>query len=198
MLARWCIGLCFLEAFNCVNKWCFIWNVFLCYSLEMENWWLKSRFHWLFYVVETIMALCCLYGFCWRVSIFILFGLASSILTVMIITPSHIWCYGVVVYDFNHLLVTAYHFSTWSWVHFTLLVSTQLVMGGYYAKNLVLGLVGITRALHLYQHYLAIGEKQEGYATMCSWCWLLASKKPLLFCIMVYPTWCELLPCLAS
>jgi hypothetical protein len=64
-------------------------------------------------------------------------------------------------------------------------------MGGYYAKKLALGLVGSTWALHFYQHYSAFGEKHEGYASACSWCWLLASKKPLLLCIMVYPTWCR-------
>jgi hypothetical protein len=39
-----------------------------------------------------------------------------------------------------------------------LLVSAQLVTGGYYAKKLALGLVGSTWALHFYQHYSAFGE----------------------------------------
>jgi hypothetical protein len=41
---------------------------------------------------------------------FIMFGLAGHLLIVIVATPSCIWCYGVVVYDLNHLLVTAYHF----------------------------------------------------------------------------------------
>jgi hypothetical protein len=45
-----------------------------------------------------------------------------------------------------------------------LLVSAQLVLGGYYSKKLALGLVSITSALHLYQHYSTIMEKHEGYS----------------------------------
>jgi hypothetical protein len=42
-----------------------------------------------------------------------------------------------------------------------LLVSAQLVMGGYYAKKLALGLVGITWALHFYQHYSVLGKNMR-------------------------------------
>jgi hypothetical protein len=60
---------------------------------------------------------------------------------------------------------------------------------GYYAKNLALGFIGSTRALHFYQHYSAFGENHEGYDPTCSWCWSLASKKPFLLYFMVSPTW---------
>jgi hypothetical protein len=62
-------------------------------------------------------------------------------------------------------------------------------MGGYYAKKLTLGLIDSTQTLHFYHHYSDFGENHEGYAPMCSWCWLLASKKPLLLCFIVSPTW---------
>jgi hypothetical protein len=54
------------------------------------------------------MDLCCLYGF--SLEGFILFGLDGHLLIVIVTTPDCIWCYGVAVYDLNHLLVIVYHF----------------------------------------------------------------------------------------
>jgi hypothetical protein len=43
-----------------------------------------------------------------------------------------------------------------------ILVSSQLVMGGYYSKNISLGLIDSTQTLHFYQHYSSFGEKTRG------------------------------------
>jgi hypothetical protein len=54
------------------------------------------------------MAPCCFHGF--LLEGFTLFSLVFTLLTVMVTTPSCIWCYGVVLYVLKHLLVTAYLF----------------------------------------------------------------------------------------
>jgi hypothetical protein len=81
----------------------------VCYSLQME----KSMVE----VVISLVVLCggncdgsllSLWVFCWRVSLCLALLAASSQL--MVTTPGCIWCYGVVVYVSNHLLVTVYLF----------------------------------------------------------------------------------------
>jgi hypothetical protein len=96
------------------------------------------------------MALCCLYGF--LLEGFTLFSLVGRLLTVMVTTPGCIWCYGVVVYVLNHLLVTAYLFH--------LVVGSFYVIGihtvGYgwlLCQEACFRVVGSTWALHFYQHY---------------------------------------------
>jgi hypothetical protein len=80
----------------------------VCYSLQMEK-----------LMVEVVISFAVLCGGSRDGSLlslwfflegFIMFGLASRLLTVILTTPGCIWCYGVAVYDLNHLLVTAYRF----------------------------------------------------------------------------------------
>jgi hypothetical protein len=99
----------------------------VCYSLQMEK-----------LMVEVTISLAVLCGgncggsmlYLWVfVGGFHSVSLVGRLLTVMVTTPSYIWCYGVDVYDLNHLLVTAYRFPpgrglilcywyphNWSWV----------------------------------------------------------------------------------
>jgi hypothetical protein len=104
------------------------------------------------------MALCCLYGF--LLEGFTLFSLVGHLLTVMVTTPSCIWCYGVVVYVLNHLLVTAYLFH--------LVVGSFCVIGihtvGYgwlLCQEACFRVVGSTWALHFYQHYSLLGKNMR-------------------------------------
>jgi hypothetical protein len=53
---------------------------------------------------------------------FTLFSLVGCLLTIMVTNPSCIWCYGVVVYVLNLLLVTAYLF--------------HLVVGSFYVISI--------------------------------------------------------------
>jgi hypothetical protein len=102
------IVMCFLEVGNCVNTSCFLWNDCVCYSLQME----KS-------MVEVAISLVVLCGgnrdgsllYLWvLLEGFTLFSPVGCFLIVMVTTPGCIWCYGVVVYVLNHLLVTTYCF----------------------------------------------------------------------------------------
>jgi hypothetical protein len=90
-------------------------------------------------VKEAVMALCCLYGF--LLEGFISFGLAIRLLTVFVTIPGHFWCYGAVVYDLNHLWVTAFHLVVGL---FYVIVIYTVGYDGYYSKRLSLGLVAIT------------------------------------------------------
>ena len=60
-------------------------------------------------------------------------------------------------------------------------------MSGYYAKKHDLGLLVVPGLYISISIISSFGEKHEGYASVCSWCWLLASKKPLLLCIHGLP-----------
>jgi hypothetical protein len=80
----------------------------VCYSLQMEK-----------LMVEVVISLVVLCGGNRGGSLLSLWvfvggfhsvSLVGRLLTVMVTTPGCIWCYGVVVYDLNHLLVTAYRF----------------------------------------------------------------------------------------
>jgi hypothetical protein len=53
-----------------------------------------------------VKAFCCLYGF--LLEGFIPFGLVGHLVIVLVTIPGHICCYGVVVFDFDPLWVTAY------------------------------------------------------------------------------------------
>jgi hypothetical protein len=116
---------------------------------KSKNEWLKLRFHWLFYVVETVMAICCLYGF--LLEGFTLFNVDGCILIVMVTISYFIQCYGVVVYISIHLLATVYIFHL---VVVTFCVISINTVGYWVAtmpRSMILG-VGSTWGLKFHRH----------------------------------------------
>jgi hypothetical protein len=113
-------------------------------------------------------ALCCLYGF--LLEGFIPSGLVGHLHTVLVTIPSRIWCYGVVVFDFEPPWVTAYRFppgrglvlcywSLHSWLWWLLCQEACFRVGFYYM------------ALHFYISIIQFLGKPRGLCPACSRCY---------------------------
>jgi hypothetical protein len=114
----------------------------VCYSLQMEKSMVEVVIHWFFCVLETVMALCCLYGF--FLESFTMFSLVFHLLTVMVTILGCIWCYGVAMYVLIHLfghcisfhLVVVSFCVNWHW--------HNCLFSGHYAKKYALGLLVVS------------------------------------------------------
>jgi hypothetical protein len=84
-------------------------------------------------------------------------------------------------------------FSPGHWIIFWYWHQRSSLWGGHYAMKYALGLLvehGVCISISIVINWFGYWEKHEGYASACSWYWLLSNEKYLLLCIVAYPTWC--------